>query len=104
MGLFMSQMLPDVLEYCIEAPVKITLEIKNFYIEPSEKKHPTGQYERVYLSNTEDQPGPALELATTQTFQSDGRGRGRSNILGNGPYRAGLKTTVILISSIRRDS
>ena len=38
MGLFMSQMLPDVLEYCIEAPVKIALEIKNFYILPSWEK------------------------------------------------------------------
>ena len=40
MGLFMSQMLPDVLEYCIEAPVKIVLEIKNFYISPSLEKAP----------------------------------------------------------------
>ena len=33
-------MLPDVLEYCIEAPVNIALEIKNFHILPSWEKAP----------------------------------------------------------------
>ena len=31
-------MLPDVLKYCIEAPVKIALEINNFYNLPSREK------------------------------------------------------------------
>ena len=37
MGLFMSQMLPDVLEYYIEAPVKISL--KTFLICLLKTKH-----------------------------------------------------------------
>ena len=38
--LFKSKKLLDVLEYGIEAPVKIALQLENFYILPSREKAP----------------------------------------------------------------
>ena len=44
MHLFTALLPPGVLEYCIESPEKIALELNNFFSLPYKKNHPTGYY------------------------------------------------------------
>ena len=44
MHLFTALLPPGVLEYCIESPEKIALELNNFLILPYKKNHPTEHY------------------------------------------------------------
>ena len=49
MHLFTALLPPGVLEYCIESPEKIALELNNFFILPYKKNHPTIQAEKTWM-------------------------------------------------------
>ena len=66
MHLFTALLPPGVLEYCIESPEKIALELKNFFILPYKKNHPSKQspidIKYAGVSPTSEPSGTALEM------------------------------------------